>query len=162
MTTTYTIGTNCHIRLTHADINGGDPYGFVLDHDNKIDGPPVTVQRQIDSDANTVIKVYFNVLLGDDLINPDGSQHAASKADMYAMLTAFLAKESGLSLDSVIGSYSNIGATGHCATEYHYGGRSVVACQLNNAGVYYPPVPSDQLYNSVWDGTLTWASSYWR
>ncbi len=143
--TTYTIGQNCHIRLSHIDINGGVPYGFVLDPENKVDGPPVTVQREIDSDGNVVIKVYFNILLADLIINPDGSNHVDSKAVMYAMLTDFLEKEDGLSLDSVAGTYVNIGASGHCATEYHYAGRSVVACQLNNAGPYFPPVLSMDL-----------------
>ena len=158
----YVIGTDCHIRLTHADINSGNPYGFILDPQNKTAGPPVTIQREVDSDENTTIKIYFNVLMADDLINPDGSQHAASKSDMYDMLTAYLAKIDGLSLDTVVGTYSDIGASGHCSTEYHYGGRSVMACQLNNASTYWPPVLSADLYNSVWDGTLTWATSYWR
>ena len=25
-----TIGTDCHITLSHPDVNGGQPYGFIL------------------------------------------------------------------------------------------------------------------------------------
>jgi len=160
--TTPTINTDCTIRLTHTEVNSGEPYGFILDPENRHAGAPVSIQRQVDSDGNVTIRVYFNVLLADDLLNPDGSQHSQDRAAMYAALTAYLAQSQGLTLDTVIGSFASIGAGGHCATEYHYAGKSLVACQLNNAGVYYPPVDPARLYNSVWDGTLTWGSSTWR
>ena len=33
---------------------------------------------------------------------------------------------------------------------------------LNNVGYYFPPADPEKLALSLWDGTLTWATSYWR
>lgn len=158
----YTVGVNCHMKLTHSSINGGAAYGFVLRGESKDLGPDVSIQREVSSDGAVTVKVFFDVLLADDLRNPDGSDHSDSRAGMYAMLISYLAQLDGITLELGVGTLGNLGGTGHVATESHYGGLSVVACQLNNAGVYFPPVDAAAFNNSVWDGSLTWASSYWR
>mgnify|MGYP003975816561 CR=1 FL=1 len=157
-----TISTDCHITLAHADINGGDPYGFILQRSENENNPPVIIQRKVTSDGEVSINCYFTVLLSDDLINPDGSQHSNTRSAMYALLMDYLAELEGVTLSSPIGSIADIGATGHSATETHFAGFSLVACQLTNAGVYYGPVDLEAFSNSVWDGTLTWSTSYWR
>ena len=157
-----TIGTDCHLTLTHADINGGDPYGFILQRTNNQDDPPVVIQRKVAADGDVTINVFFNVLLADDLIDPDGGKHSASRTAMYAMLMLYLAETDGLTLTAPVGAIADVGASGHSATETHYPGYSVVACQLTNAGTYYGPVDLTAFGLSVWDGTLFWNTSYWR
>jgi len=159
--TTPTIGKDCHMTLTHPSVNGGDPYGFILQVTDPHFGPGVTIQ-QVLTGIVTTIKLFFHVLLADDLINPDGSVHSDDRATMYAMLKDFLTKLDSVTLTCPIGAYSNIGATGHVATEYHFTDLSIVVCQVNNAGTYFGPVDYEILLLSVWDGTLTWATSYWR
>ena len=39
---------------------------------------------------------------------------------------------------------------------------SIVKVGLNNVGYYFPPANPEQLALSVWDGTLTWETSFWR
>jgi len=154
-----TISTDCHLTLTHPDVNGGDPYGFLLSPD---DGSPVIIQREITTSRELSVRVFFDAYLADSLLNPDGSVHTAAAAEMYARLVEYLAQTENLTLSFSGGTISNIGATGHSATEHHYPTHSVVACQFNNAGVYYGVLSSATYDNSIWDGTLTWASSCWR
>jgi hypothetical protein len=156
-----TIGTDCHMAITHADVNGGLPYGFLLDSQNDL-GPAVSLQREVDAEGTISVRIFFRVLLADDMVNPDGTVHAQSMAQMYAKLCEYLAKTDGMTVEGAIGVFSNCGAQGHSATEMHYLGLSIVACQLNNVGVYWPPADPDLYYNSTWDGTLTWVTSYWR
>lgn len=156
-----TIGTDCHITLTHPDINAGLPYGFILQSEDKTYGPGIVIQQVLDNTVTT-IKIFFHVLLADNLINPDGSVHVETRSAMYAVLKQYLSKLADVTLVCSIGAIPNIGATGHVATEYHYSDLSVLVCQVNNAGLYFGPVDLDTFSLSIWDGTLTWASSYWR
>ncbi len=157
-----TIGSDCHITLTHADINNGNAYGFLLTTDRPDLGPHVSVQRSVTSDGVVTIRCYFTVLLADNAINPDGSQHVSSRAAMYTMLIQYLASLEGVMLNTVNGLYANLGTLGHSATEMHFSSQSVISCMFNNADTYWPPVPPITFNNSVWDGTLTWETSYWR
>jgi hypothetical protein len=160
--TTYTIGQNCQITLVHPDVNNGSPYGFLITGSDKDYGPAITVQHEVDSDATITIRVYFTVLLADDLANPDSSLHQDSRSAMYAMLLNYLSQTDGITLTTSNTVFANIGAVGHSATETHYEAVSVVTCQLNNSGPYYPS-PDPTAFNlSIWDGTLTWDTSYWR
>lgn len=160
--TTYTIGTNCQITLQHAAVNGGAPYGFLITGQDKDFGPAVTAQHERASDGTTKIRVYFTVLLADNLANPDGTLHADSRASMYTMLLAFLQQSAGLTLTTPNTVFPNVGALGHSATESHYEALSVVTCQLNNVGAYFPAPDPLAFSLSIWEGTLTWSSSYWR
>ena len=157
-----TIGVDCHITLTHAAINSGNPYGFILQRNDRENDPPVIIQRKVSSDGSVTINTFFNVLLADDLIDPNGGQHTADRAAMYALLMSYVGQTNGLTLISPAGAIADVGATGHSATETHFPAFSVVACQLTNAGVYFGPVDLTAFALSVWDGTLTWASSFWR
>lgn len=157
-----TIGIDCNITLTHADINAGEPYGFLLVNNKAEFGPHFAIQRTVDSDGVTSIRCYFDVLLADDAIQPNGKPHTQSRSEMYAMIIAYLAKTEGVLFNTINGLYTNLGAYGHSATEMHYTSQAVIACMFNNAGVYYPPVDPEILNLSKWDGTLTWSTSYWR
>jgi hypothetical protein len=157
-----TPGIDCQIALSHPAVNAGQATGFVLEPDEKSQQPVVSIQREVQADGSIRIRVFFNVLMADDLANPDGSPHAQTRAQMYALLLAYLAQTEGLTLQTGMGVISNVGASGHSATELHYNSFSVVACQLNNAGPYYPPADPAVYFNSVWDGPLTWQSSCWR
>jgi hypothetical protein len=156
-----TLGTDCHIILTHTDVNGGSGYGFILSEDQP-GHPAVTIQRELESDGTTNIRVFFQILLADDLLDPDGGQHSASRDTDYAMLEDYLAQNSGIAVSTPVGVFSAIGASGHTATEQHFPNHSLVACQLNNIGEYFSPADQADYLASVWDGTLTWATSYWR
>ncbi len=157
-----TLGADCHIKLSHPDIDGGAEYGFIVDTQGKTRPGGISIQKEVFSDGTTRVWVYFDVLLADRLVNPDGSWHSASRAEMYVRLLQYLGKTSGLVLESPVGSLVNLGAIGFTAEEHHLPESSLMHCQVNNAGVYWPPVTPQQLTLSVWDGTLTWQTSYWR
>ena len=157
-----TPGADCHITLAHPLVNAGDPYGFILDQERPTRPGGIAIKRQIASDGSQRVWVYFDILLADDLLNPNGSRHTKSRGEMYARWLEYMAQPGGLALGSALGVLLNLGALGWTAEERHIPDRSLLLCQLNNAGVYWPPVDPILLANSVWDGTLTWASSYWR
>jgi hypothetical protein len=159
---TYTIGVNCHITLGHAQVDGGAPYGFLVNPDDKIKAEGIRVVRLAVSDGTTQVWVYFSVLMADNLINPDGSKHTDTRVQMLSKLQQFLQFTSGLVLTGPIGAYLNLGALGYCTDERHTPQKSQVNCNLNNVGFYWPPVDPAILVSSVWDGGLTWATSYWR
>ena len=161
MPTPHTIGSNCHIMLTHPAINNGDPYGFILQSQDNDLGESFTMQREISGTAQSV-RVFFHILLADNLTNPNGTRHEQNRAQMYAVLAQYLAKANELTIATNIGAFANIGATGHTATEQHFPQLSIIAVQLNNTGTYYDPVDINLYQNSTWDGPLTWDTSFWR
>jgi hypothetical protein len=160
---TFTINTNCHITLQHNDVNAGDPYGFVLSRERFYSlGPPVKIFRDVESDGTTTVTVHFTIALADDLINPDGSQHSEGRSGMYDKLTDYLGQSESLTLTTSVGSIANLKAIGRTADEYHYGFASEVNIMFTNAATYFNPIDAETYAASVWDGTLSWASSYWR
>jgi hypothetical protein len=158
------IGTDCDITLTHPSINSGAPYGFIIAKDATVRGGSVAVQRSID--ANTLIvsiRIFLTVLLANDLKNPDGSEHAETRTQMYDMLLAYLATNDGLSITTVVGCFTGIAPIGFSATELHQAQMSHIACQFDNISTYHPPITDPNFILSKWDAlTLTWATSYWR
>lgn len=157
------IGKDCHIKLTHQQVNGGEPCGFILDAGNvNSPGAVFSIQRVVDHDGEVSIRVFFDVLAADNLLNPDGSPHQEGRATIYETITSFLACREGISVETPVGIFNNVGAEGHSATELHYGSLSLISCQLNNVGPYYPPADPERFYASLWDGSMTWAEAYWR
>jgi hypothetical protein len=155
------VGKDCHLKLTHPDVAGGDPCGFLLES-NQNPGAVFSIQRQVDAQGKVSIRVFFDVLAADELINPDGSRHEFDRASIYERITSYLICLDGISVETPVGVFSNIGAQGHSATELHYEGLSVISCQFNNVGPYYPPADAARFYASLWDGDLMWSESYWR
>lgn len=156
------IGSDCHITLQHPAVNAGQPYGFFLDRNSRSRPEGIAITRQVITGLGLCVWVYFDILLADGLLNPDGSLHAASRETMYAMLMQYLEKTDGIILTTPIGALLDLGAVGFTADEVHLPQASLMRCQLNNVGYYFAPVDPAVLANSVWDGALTWASSYWR
>lgn len=155
------IGQDCHITLAHQSIDSGVAYGFLVSADNKIIPEGVRVNREVISDGLTAVWIHADILLANSMKNPDGSMHTQTRAQMYAKLLQFLQMTSGIELSTPIGTYTNLGALGFTADERHMPNYSVVKLQLNNVGYYWPPVAPGLLIQSVWDGFLTWDTSYW-
>lgn len=156
------IGKDCHITLAHPAVNNGEPVGFLLDEEENEHGALVSVQRETDSNGQTRVRLFFDVLLAERLVNPDGSAHAASRAEMYAALNAYLRQTSGVAVACSAGVFANVGALGYSAAEMHYPRLTVVACQLNNTGPYFAAVAQSVYDNAVWDGVLAWDAAVWR
>lgn len=163
MSSPYTIGSDCHITLAHPEVNGGEPYGFVLDPASHYP-EGLAVKREVFSGLTQPMKVwvYFDVLLADHLINPDGSLHQAGRQEMYAALAAYLEKTSGLRFGFGLGVIVELGALEYAATEKHYADYSAVRVHLTNLGGYSGIVDDARYQLSLWDGSLTWENSYWR
>ncbi|HWQ45261.1 MAG TPA: hypothetical protein VN376_00260 [Longilinea sp.] len=159
---TYTIGQNCHITLSHPEVDGGTPYGFLCDLDSKIMPGGVRVVHEVISDGTQVVYVHANILIAENMHNPNGSLHTAGRPAMYAKLLQYFTKTSGVVLSSPIGGFTNLGFLGYSLDERHNPSFSLIKVQLNNVGYYWPPVDPEVLALSLWDGTLTWATSYWR
>jgi len=166
--TTWIIGKNCEIKLQHPDVNSGDEYGFLLNKDGSIKEQGVQFKRQVVSDpvnynvATTLMWFYFDVLCGPVASNPDGTKRAITRMTDYIMLMDFLSKTKDIQLTTTVGTFVDVGSLGWSVDERHLHDHSIIKCNLNNIGYYFPPVDPDILQLSVWDGTLTWATSYWR
>ncbi|MBP8996741.1 MAG: hypothetical protein KBG10_00480 [Anaerolineaceae bacterium] len=167
---TYTLGDNCHIILSHPDIDSGAGYGFVCSKDGSIRAEGVQVIRQVESlttvyaeaHASTMLWITFDILCADDLRDPNGAKHPKTRAQDYAKLMQFLLKTEGIILQTPVGAFANLGALGFSADERHHPRFSIIKCELNNVGFYFPPVDPQALTLSVWDGSLTWETSFWR
>lgn len=163
-----TIGQDCDVILIHPDVNSGDPYGFVLTPTPNDTPSAVSIQREIDEDGVINIYLFFSIILADNLHNPDGSEHADSRATMYTFLLNYLSKTSGITVGTVMGSWLGIGPLGHSATEMHLPNASIISIKLYNATLYHPPVSESLFLNSLWsaspplDDALTWETSLWR
>lgn len=162
-----TLGTDCHITLTHPLVNSGSPYGFLLDPHSHRRPPGVMISREVVSDDLLIpggvrISVSFDVLMADLQVNPDGSAHTAGRMVDYARLLEYLDQADGLDLETTAGTLVNLGALGYAAVEKHGESCSLVRVSLTNAGYYFPPVSAEVLNLSVWDGTLNWTGAYWR
>ena len=163
-----TIGQDCDVILVHPEVNSGVPYGFVLTPSPNETPSAVSIQREIDADGVINIYLFFSIILADDLRNPDGSEHADSRATMYTVLLNYLSKTSGITVGTVMGSWLGIGPLGHSATEMHLPNASFISIKLYNATLYHPPVSETLFLNSLWSASpaladaLTWETSLWR
>jgi hypothetical protein len=162
--TTPVIGSDCHLVLQHPLVNAGNPMGFLLQPDPRSPdaGPVVQLQRETASDGTGTSKVYFTVILADNLVNPDGTLHTETRSQMYGSIVEYLQQSTDLLLGYAGGWITNLQAIGHVSTEMHYGDYSLVSCQFTNKAAYFPAADPVKFYASIWDGTLTWSTSYWR
>jgi hypothetical protein len=161
------VGVNCHLTLAHTGIDGGQPYGFVLAAAPRSRPEGVLIQREVFGEETAQygsmrVWVYCNLLLADDLLNPDGTRHTASRGQMYSKLMQFLERREGITLTCPAGTLLNLGALGFTAREVHFASHATVDVQLNNVGYYWPPVDPATLELCVWDGPLSWDTGYWR
>lgn len=165
--TTPVMGKNCDLILAHKDIGGGVPYGFVLAPDPSQPTGTVSVQRERSGDEQ-IIFIFFTLVLADDLINPDGSQHTDTRSVMYAALQEYLAKSDNLTVITHMGSFLGIGPLGHAATELHMVNGTYVSIKLSNVTAYRAPIPEATFYACLWadinnltGNELTWQNSFW-
>lgn len=162
------IGKDCHLTLCHPAVNEGQPFGFVLAPEGGSHPQGVLVTREAFSDEAAALGgemrvwVEFDVVLGDSLALPDGSFSTARRAELYLLLMKYLSQKEGICLETAVGTFVNLGALGYTARENHFADRSLVSCQLNNVGVYFPPADPAVLSASIWDGLLGWDSAIWR
>jgi hypothetical protein len=161
MTIPPVLNQNCHLILQHPAVNGGEDCGFLLREDPAQPAGLVSVQRERSSDGALVVRVFFEVLLADDLLTPRGETCPWTRAEMYTPLLAFLDQCEGIRLTCAAGVFEDLGAIGHSATALHSVHESRVACQLNHNGVYFPPVPLVEYQAALWDGGRTWGASWW-
>jgi hypothetical protein len=159
-----TIGQDCHITLSHPDIDGGQPYGFLLNEEPGQSTRPggIQITREVSSDGSTLVWILFDIVMSDYAINPDGTPHNVTRLVDYYKLLSFIAQRSSLVLTTPLGAIVNLFAIGFTADERHTPNSSLIKCQLNNYGIYFPPVDPNTLNLSLWDGQLTWNTSYWR
>lgn len=159
----YILGKNCDVRFTHADVNEGEPFGFLFAYDSSVRGNSLSVQRVVENGVIT-IRVYFTLLLADDLKNPDGSEHIDSRALMYARLLEYLEQSDSISLDTVVGVFAGMVSSGHSATELHQPDVTYFALQFYNLDDYHPPIDSEMYFASLWDGEdICWEDGMlWR
>jgi len=174
---------DCHIILSHPEVNAGLPYGFLCVRSDSPRAEGVQLVREVSTQSgditlpaiSTNLWAHFDILLGDDLTNPDGSNHISTREQDYAALIQYLSKTSGIVLVTPVGSLANLGSLGWSADERHFPRYSVIKCQLNNVGHYFPPADPVRLEWSRWwefegdPGDLTlpwlllsWDTSYWR
>jgi hypothetical protein len=164
---TFTLGENCDVILVHPNVNAGDPYGFVLTPDASNSRSGISIQREI-QDGSIYIYIFFTAIMADELINPDGSEHANDRDTMYTMLLQYLDQTAGIAIGTVIGTFLGIGPLGHNATEIHMPDGSFVSLKVGNTGAYSAPVDSETFFNSLWQDdppagdALTWETSIWR
>jgi hypothetical protein len=160
---TATIGQDCHVILSHPDISAGAYYGFVCPKDGSNHEGGVEFIREVSSDPaiGTDLWVYFDVILADDLKQPDGTKRPYTRAQDYAKLLLYLAKQDNLTVISPAGAMVGLGALGFAADERHMPKHSIIKCQFNNKGTYFPPVSADRVRLSVWDGSLLWSTALW-
>ncbi|HNS07173.1 MAG TPA: hypothetical protein PKZ26_08900 [Anaerolineaceae bacterium] len=166
---TYTLGQNCHVILSHAEIDSGAPYGFVSPKDGTVRECGAQFIRQVESESTTYTDIVtgtrlwinFDIICADDLLEPNGAEHTPTRLQDYAKLLDFLSKPSGIQCTTPVGTFTNLGALGFSADERHLPKHSIIRVQLNNVGFYFPPADPEKIAASVWDGPLTWETSYW-
>lgn len=169
-----TLGVDCHVILSHPDIDLGVGYGFISPQDGSVKDEGVQITRRTQSQDTTFADAHadselwfsFDVICADNLRDPNGQKHAKTRSQDYSKLCEYMLKTEGLVLTTPIGAFSALGALGYTADERHYPKYSIIKCQLNNVGYYFPPVDADLLAMSLWsrDGSLslTWDTGYWR
>ena len=163
-----TIGQDCDLILIHTEVNNGNPYGFVLAPDPSKAGSAISIQRSLDGDDEVQIYLFASILLADDLKNPNGSEHSASRQAMYDMLLSFLEQIEDLSIGTFMGTYLGLGQIGHSSTELHLIDASFISLKFANISTYHAPISSELFFGSKWqadtpeEGAFTWDTSVWR
>jgi hypothetical protein len=162
-----TIGVDCDIKLTHPQVNGGQALGFILKRARETVSGLVTLRRQAyrtpEGDYVDRLVFWMTVHVADQLLNPDGSRHPRGRAEIYSSLLEFLAARSGITLECATGIWTDLHATLTVTTEYLGRVTDQVVLRLHS-GNYYDllPIDRERFLASVWDGALTWDTSYWR
>ncbi len=167
-----TIGADCDVMLAHPEVDAGQPYGFLVEPKSERYGPVVQVHWEKytnpDGSLNDVRHLWFTVMLADNLMNPDGSYHQATAAEMYAKLIELLTQPDQIALVTRMGAIAGLASTGHVMEQQIYPEVILVVCQLTTKTSVFQPVNYDYYMRSVWvdedtdAGEMNWGNSYWR
>jgi hypothetical protein len=162
-----TIGVDCDVILTHPDVNGGEGVGFILKRARATVSGLVTLRRQAyrlpEGGYTDRLVWWMTILCSDQLLNPNGGRHGRSRNDIYYDLTCFLAARNGITMECETGIWTDLHATLTVTTEYLGRLSDEVVLRLNNGAFSdIAPIDRDRFLASVWDGPLTWDTSYWR
>ena len=163
-----TLGADCQIILSHADINAGAPDGFMLADNTAIATQRSAVQLTGSGTFTEQTKLFATIVCADNVFLPNGARDARSRQQVYNELVAFLSKRSGLNVTTPVGIYAGMMALAHLATESHYPGYTVVVCCFSNTNVAFPPADpalyalSSWVDETTYSGPMNWGDSYWR
>jgi hypothetical protein len=165
-------GVNCDCALFHASVDSGEPVGFIVEQKVKY-GPPVTIHWEAYDDwsgeVSEVRHLWFVALLGDDLVNPDGSKHTESPADTYDKLIEILTQHRDIGLITRKGIITGLRVAGHVLIENIYPNIQTLEIHLTTRLTNFAPVDTTRYMNSFWvdettyvAGIMHWNNSYWR
>jgi hypothetical protein len=165
------VGVNCDMSLFHAEVDAGEPFGFLCEAKVKY-GPPVTVHWEVYSDAlgalSEVRHMWCTILIGDDLVNPDGSKHTETGAQMYAKLIEIAMKHTGIGVITKVGAMTGLKSSGHVMVQNIYPDIQTVVLSLTTHLTNFQPVDPALYMDSKWVdsttyvGSMHWNNSYWR
>jgi len=168
---TAIVGKNCDVALFHPDVNGGQPVGFICEAKVKY-GPPVTVHWEAysewDNSVSDVRHLWFTVLIGDDLVNPDGSKHEAGAEETYLKLVEIITRHSGIGMINRLGAITGLKSSGHVLIQNIYPALQTVEVHLTTRLTNFAPVDPARYVESKWVdasmvvGAQHWGNSYWR
>jgi hypothetical protein len=162
-----TLGVDCDITLAHPSVNSGQAVGFILRRSRENNTGLLTLRRQAylqpDGSYQDRLTFWFTVIAADGQLNPDGSPYSLSRSQSYSLLNQLLAARSGLILTTAAGVWTDLHATLNVTLEYLGRTKDEITVSLNNgAATQTAPIDTARFNNSLWDGPLTWATSYWR
>ncbi|NPV55234.1 MAG: hypothetical protein HPY76_00975 [Anaerolineae bacterium] len=166
-----TPGKDCDITLAHPLVNGGEPVGFMLHPANQLIGPEVRIHHEVYTDALAqhfdVRHLWFDVLIADELLAPDGSRLAGAASQMLAHLTAIAAAHTNIALDTRLGVISGLSALQHALIYSIRHDHTVITVHLTTHSANFQPANPAYYFASVWQaadysGEMDWNNSYWR
>lgn len=166
-----TPGIDCDITLTHADVNAGEPLGFVLQAANTRTGPQVRIHHEVYTDAQAqpfaVRHLWFDVLIADDLLAPNGSRLGSPASALLTHLTAIAAAYSNIALNTRLGVISGLYALEHALIYSIRHDHTVITVHLTTRSTNFQPADPAYYFASVWQaadyvGEMDWDNSYWR
>jgi hypothetical protein len=165
------IGQDCDILLYHHAVEAGTPIGFLLDRSRLYHGSISVFRsayRLADGSFGDQQVVSFTLLMGNGLINPDGSPHPGTTGEQYSDLFQLLNQHSEIGVITPDGIFSGMYSSGNYALEERSGGVLRVTVQLNSDGNIFAPADRNRFEQSIWvdeltySGSMTWENSYWR
>jgi hypothetical protein len=165
------VGVNCDVALFHPEIDNGEPVGFLCEAKVKY-GPPVTVHweayDQADGTISDVRHMWCTILIGDDLVNPNGSKHAETGAYMYGKLVEIAMKHRNIGVVTQLGTMTGLRSSGHVMIQNIYPDIQTVLVNLTTRLTNFAPVDTGRYLDSKWVdsasyvGVMHWGNSYWR
>ena len=166
-----TPGMDCDITLAHPQVNGGQPVGFVLQPRDRVTGPEVRLHHEVYSDALAqpfdVRHLWFDVLISDDLLAPNGGRILGAASQMLANLTDIAAAHNNISLTTRLGVISGLSALQHALIYSIRHDHTVVTVHLTTHTTHFQPADPAYYFASIWQadaysGAMDWDNSYWR